>query len=307
MYPKDARKLSAEGLEDLRRRVVAAVESGVPQSEAARLFGVSRQTVSAWVGAYRRHGDDALRPRRRGRRPGDKLALSCAQQLWTVRTLATRTPEEAGLRHSLWSRQALAELIRHNFHITLSTSTIRNYLIRWGLVVDASLLDRLRSSHSMPTDHLSAADGPGTPAHPRTSGAETLWTGWMRMDRSLRAPLGMGAGTTHEVDALFLFAVSGRGAMFFLPTADPYDGAHVCDFFDRLTRYHGRRLTIVHGWLPRHRADLLSAWMVMNAETVSVEVAGVTGLTGTHGDERRTCTHVAVPGTANGSSSTPGP
>jgi transposase len=284
MQPRDARKLSAEALEDLRRRVVAAVESGVPQGEAAYLFGVSRQTVSAWVQAYRRQGDEALRPRRRGRRPGDKLALSCAQQLWTVRTLATHTPEEVGLHHSLWSRQALAELIRHRFHMTLSTSTIRNYLIRWGLLVDASLLGRLRSPQTIPTDHMSAADEPGTPAPPRTSGAEALWTGWVRMDRRLWAPLGMEAAPTHEVHTFFLFAVSSRGAVSFIPTADPYDGAHLRDFFDRLTRHYGRRLTIVHGWPPRYRADLLSAWMVMNAGTVSVEVAGVTALTGTQGD-----------------------
>jgi len=38
MDKQDARSLSAEGQEDLRRRVVNAVEKGLAQTEAARVF-----------------------------------------------------------------------------------------------------------------------------------------------------------------------------------------------------------------------------------------------------------------------------
>ena len=61
---------------------VASVESGVSQSHAAHMFGVSRKTVGTWVRAYQVKGEEALRPRRRGRRTGEQLALSAAQQAW---------------------------------------------------------------------------------------------------------------------------------------------------------------------------------------------------------------------------------
>src|SRR5712691_6312129 len=52
---RDARSLPAIAQEDLRRKVVNAVAEGMSQTEAARLFGVSRVAVNGWV---RRAGDE---------------------------------------------------------------------------------------------------------------------------------------------------------------------------------------------------------------------------------------------------------
>ncbi|MEV5544293.1 helix-turn-helix domain-containing protein [Saccharopolyspora shandongensis] len=46
---RDARRLSPEAQEDLRRRVVAAVHGGMSQAEAAQVFAVAPQSVSRWV------------------------------------------------------------------------------------------------------------------------------------------------------------------------------------------------------------------------------------------------------------------
>ena len=93
----DARSLPAEALEVLRRRAVAAVEAGMSRTEVARAFGVSRKTVGAWVQAYRAAGDDALRPKPRGRRPGEQLALSPPRQAATLEAIIAGSPETHGL------------------------------------------------------------------------------------------------------------------------------------------------------------------------------------------------------------------
>ena len=53
METQDARSLLAEAQEDLRRRVVEAVQKGLSQTEVARVFGVARQLclskTSIWV------------------------------------------------------------------------------------------------------------------------------------------------------------------------------------------------------------------------------------------------------------------
>jgi len=64
MGKQDARSLPAEAQEDLRRRVVEAVQKGLLQTEAARVFGVARGTVSRWVGLVERAGRRALKARR---------------------------------------------------------------------------------------------------------------------------------------------------------------------------------------------------------------------------------------------------
>jgi len=74
MGKQDARSLPGEAQEDLRRRVVEAVQKGLSQTEAARVFGIARGTVSRWMGLVEREGRRALKARRRGRPAVARLA-----------------------------------------------------------------------------------------------------------------------------------------------------------------------------------------------------------------------------------------
>ena len=58
----DARMLSPQAKEALRRRVVhAVVVQGMRRAQAVRVFRVSRTAVYDWVQAYRAGGAQALR------------------------------------------------------------------------------------------------------------------------------------------------------------------------------------------------------------------------------------------------------
>jgi hypothetical protein len=81
------------------------------------------------------------------------------------------------------------------------------------------------------------------------------------------APVDSGHGVA------MLYAVSNRGAVFFLPTSDPYDGTQLREFFTRLVRQRGRRINIVQGWRPARRVDALSTWIAQHAGQVSVRYA----------------------------------
>lgn len=269
MYPLDARKVSPDVLEALRRRAIAAVESGVSRAQVARMLGVSRQTISVWHREYRTRGEEALRSRRRGRQRGEQLALSYAQQLWTIRTVTTCGPDEAGLSYWLWTNQALAELVNNRFRIALSATTVRNYLIRWGVLSDSVLSNR---PGGLQTDPVVMATRRTAPV-----GAETLW-----MHRApfpgLTGPQlhSDGASACSEIDGqrnAMLYAVSARGTVLFLCTHDPFDGVRLTEFFGRLVRQRGRRLNIVLSWRPTRRADALTAWIAQRTGEVSVRFA----------------------------------
>lgn len=244
MAPQDARRLPPDALEALRRRAIAAVESGVSRAEVARVFGVSRQTISTWHREYRSRGEEALQSRRRGRRRGEQLALSYAQQLWTIRVVSTCGPEQVGLGYWLWTNQAVVELVNSRFGVALSVTTARNYLIRWGVLAESVLLQR-----------------PG--GRPTASaGVEALWVHHAPA-HWLTGPHPGGAG-------YLLYAVSARGTVLFLPSRDPFDGVRLTEFFTRLIRQRGRRLAIVQAWRPTRRPDALTAWVVQQEGRVSV-------------------------------------
>lgn len=227
-----ARSLPADALEKLRRQAVAAVESGMPQSHVARLFGVSRKTVGNWMRAYHADGEVAFRPRRRGRRAGEQLALSAAQQSWVVKTLAGGPPDDVGLPSLLWTRKALTDLIRREFGISLSAGTVDQYLGRWELTSRAGPLGRL---------------------HEREPG--TLLVAWTHPHS---AP---GADRMNA-----LVAVNHRGVLSFVASEHPFTVDQLTDFRKRLRVQLACDVRLrVRAW-PSAHADLLTRWRETDAE-----------------------------------------
>lgn len=223
-----ARSLPADALERIRRQAVAAVESGISQSRVADLFGVSRKSVGSWVRAYQTRGEAALRPRRRGRRVGEQLALSPDQQAWVVKTVAGGLPDTAGLPSLLWTRKAIVELVRGQFEVTLSAATVSRYLARWELFGPAGL-------RWQPSDCASG----------------TLTVAWTQ-------PLSL----TGQARLHALVAVNKRGLLHFWAGTQPFTRAQLAEFHRRLRVQLGRDVQLlVHSWPAAHSA-LLGQWFV---------------------------------------------
>lgn len=259
----DARRLPAEALEVLRRRAVAAVEAGVSRTEVARAFGVSRKTVGAWVQAYREAGDDALRPKPRGRRPGEQLALSPLRQAATLEAIIAGSPETHGLPHRLWNRQAVAELVNHRYRILLSPTTVSQYLHRWGLIDDPALSPEQARRRLPPLVPLQRPAPAG--AGPWLPHAGPLWLGWTRPHAPPdTGPVLATAGHNlltgfrdHFGDVHVLSAVTNRGMLHFQVRRGPFDAADVTGFLGELTARAGRGFTVVVGPWPAGARGIL--------------------------------------------------
>ncbi|MTD56344.1 helix-turn-helix domain-containing protein [Amycolatopsis sp. RM579] len=264
MATRDARSLSAEALEELRRRAVAAVEAGVTRSEVARLFGVSRKTVGAWVAAYQKDGDEAFRPKRRGRRPGEQFALSPAQQANTVKTIVDGTPDQHGMPHRLWTRQAIAELVNREFGILLSPPTVSQYLIRWGLIEEPRLLEMMRGrvTSVVPRQRTPGVDDDWL------ADADVMWLAWTRPHRppdSRRGPVAskqnlMTGFRDYFGDVNVMLAMSNRGMVFFQARRGPFDTGQAAEFVERLMAQLGRGLNIVVCAWPLPHYEILHTW-----------------------------------------------
>src|SRR5436853_1190399 len=107
MTRMDARRLSPDAQEDLRRRVVYAVgEGGMSQAQAARTFGVCRQSVAAWVDRVEADGARALAAQKRGPKPGGHKLGDAATERSIVRAIRGGCPDQLRLPFALWSREA---------------------------------------------------------------------------------------------------------------------------------------------------------------------------------------------------------
>lgn len=127
------RSLSGEAQAAIRERAVRAVIGGMSHRQAAEVFGVRRAVVSKWMRRWRDGGWEGLGERRRGRRPGEQAALEPWQQEVIVNLIKERNPNQLKLPGSVWTRDAVMELIDHRFGIRLAATTVGRYLRSWGL------------------------------------------------------------------------------------------------------------------------------------------------------------------------------
>ncbi|MEU4779579.1 helix-turn-helix domain-containing protein [Micromonospora sp. NPDC023633] len=121
---RDARRLSPQAQEDLRRRAVAAVKAGHTQAAVDTVLGVSPQAVSRWVNAFDREGNRSLKAGKRGRRPGERKALDPKQEARVRRAVLGKYPDQVALPGLVWTRPQVRQLVRNWFGIGLSLVTI---------------------------------------------------------------------------------------------------------------------------------------------------------------------------------------
>jgi len=128
----DSRTLPVEALNERRRRAVKMRLDGVTLQEVAVQCELSRTTVIAAVKAFRAGGWKAVMVERPGRPVGTGRSLTTQQEREVQRLIRDRTPDQLKMVYALWTRQAVADLIRDRFGIELPVRTMGLYLSRWG-------------------------------------------------------------------------------------------------------------------------------------------------------------------------------
>ena len=128
----DARTLSRDTQEVLRKRVVIAVEEKrLKQLDAVEIFDVSLAAITKWVRIYRKQGLKGLNKKRQGR-PTESGKLKGWQASWLVRTITDKCPEQLKMPWVLWTREAIQHLIKEKFGVELSISSVSRLLKKWG-------------------------------------------------------------------------------------------------------------------------------------------------------------------------------
>ena len=129
---RDFRKLKPAVQAELRRRAVTMVDAGKTRRAAAEAVGVSWRFVSKWIKRRDEQGDTALDGGRRGRRPGEQIVLTAKAARRIRRKIIDKCPDQLKLPFSLWTREAVRDLIERETGIMLSLQSVSDYLKRWG-------------------------------------------------------------------------------------------------------------------------------------------------------------------------------
>ena len=279
MSEADARSWSQREQERVRRLAVRAVVcEGVSQVEVARLFGVSRQAVSGWVGAYRAGGEAALVGGTRGRRPGEQQALSVAQQERIVVLVRGKNPDQLRLAFVLWTREAVRDLIAKRFGVRLALTTVGKYLKWWGFTPQKPIRRAFEQSGPAVARWL-AETYPLIAGRAKRENATILWGDEMglRSDHAAGrsfAPKGhtpVVAKTGRRFGCNLIQAISNRGELAFRVFSGRFTQEVFIDFLARLIKHAGgRKLHLIVDGHPAHRGRNARRWIDERAALIEV-------------------------------------
>lgn len=271
MKPQDARSLSADALDALRERVVAAVAGGMSQVEAARVFAVHRSAVNRWCRAAAAGGPDALKTRKRGRKP-TAGPLAPAQEADLLDAIRTRHPDDLGLADALWTRDAVGEYAARRFGVRRSRWVWGRWLRRRGFTPQRPAR---RAYQQDPADlaRWRAEVYPGIRAEAKRCGAEVHWldeTG-VRTDCTAgtsysprgRTPMTRVSGRPARVNVIS--TLTNAGILRFGVFGGRFTAAVFLDFLRRLLRSTTGVVFLVLDGHPVHRSRKVAQWVAGNA------------------------------------------
>ncbi len=234
---------------------------------------VLQQAVYLWMRRYRRDGAAALRAHPRGRPSGGRLAPHQAATI--VRLITDRCPDQLKLPFSLWTREAVRDLIARRFGIRLSVWTVGRSLRRWGFSPQKPLRRAYEQDPAAVRRWLTK-EYPAIRAWAKREGATIFWgdeTG-MRSDHQAgrswgqrgRTPVIPGTGKRFRCN--MLSAITNRGKLAFMVFDGRFTAVVFVGFLRRLVRHAGRKVFFIVDEHPVHVAAYVERWVKRHRQQI---------------------------------------
>jgi len=275
MRENDARLLSPQAQEALRRRTVDAVLNGMTQTSAAKIFGVSRSSVAKWMRLYRKGGPKALNIKKRGRRSSIRLKPWQAAQ--TVRTITDRFPDQIKLPWALWTCDAVSHYIHKQFSVTLSRWTVSRYLKRWGFTPQKPMRRAFEQKPEAVQRWLEF-EYPAIQRQAKLEHAEIHWgdESGFRSDHQTGTTWSP-RGKTPVVDISgkrfrlnMISTITNRGSLRFSVFAGRFTTDVFIAFLRRLINTSTQKVFLIVDNLSVHKAKKLKAWIKQNEDQIRI-------------------------------------
>jgi transposase len=254
----DGRDLDAATLTELRRRGVAAVQSGESPERVAAALGVNLRTVFRWLALYRRGGWGQLDAAKRGGRPPklDGHAMN-----WVYRTVADKNPQQLNFPFALWTAEMVQSLIAQRFNVKLSHSSVCRLLNQLGLSAQRPLWRAYQQDPDAVKQWLEK-DYPAIRRRAKREGAHIFFAdeAGVRSDYhsgttwGKRGQTPIVSSTGARFGANLISAVSAQGQLRFMVTKGRVTAAVFIEFLKRLMVNASTPVFVIVDGHPTHKA-----------------------------------------------------
>jgi len=267
MKKRDIRVLGSAAQEDIRIRTVKAVLAGMTQVEAASVFGIKRQVIGRWIKRYKEGGIKGLKAKRRGR-PRGFGRLKAWQAAQVARTVVHRQPDQLRLGFSLWTREAVGELIFRKFGVKFSLMHVGRYLKRWGFTPQKPLRRAFEQDPEAVRRWLEE-EYPAIRRAAMRDAAEIHWgdeTG-MRSDHQAGRSYGLKGrtpvidGTGKRFSCSVISTITNRGTLRFMVFKKKFNAGVYIKFLKRLLKDVEKLVYLIVDRSSVHKSSEVKKWL----------------------------------------------
>lgn len=258
MKKLDGRKISPKAMEEIRIRAVQRVQAGESPEKVIKTLGFARACIYNWLARYRAGGWQALRT---GSRSGRPKKLTGSQIRWIYRAIRDKDPRQLKFSFALWTRLMVAALIKRQFGVKLSSTSVGRLLHQLGFTCQKPLY-RAYQRDSELVKKWKEQVFPEIQKRAKKEGA----TIYFQDESGVRSDFHSGTtwalkGQTPVVESTgarfglnMMAAITARGHMHFMIVHATVKGDQICEFLKRLMHNHKKKVFLIWDGHPTHKA-----------------------------------------------------
>lgn len=265
----DYRKVEPEAVYELKKVALRLRRKGKTVGEICAITGLADKTVRMAFASYDAGGIDAIKPKIRGRKVGEKRRLSPEQEKTIISTLVDHDPAQLQLKGCMWTRDSVKELIKMKFGIDMPIRTVGEYLSRWGFTVQRPAKREANQkpeqveawlNEQYPTIHRSA----------KAENAEIFWgdeTAVQNVANYARgyAPKGKTPVVKVRAEKMhinMISAISNKGKLHFLLYSEAINSERLIEFMKALIKTaSGKKVYFILDNLRVHHSKRVTQWV----------------------------------------------
>ena len=274
---RDARKLSDSALHELHRQVIRLHKAGHKVMQVVALTGLAWPTVRKVIDRYEAEGAASLKPKTRGRSPGDGRSLTAEQEAQIRRLICEKRPAQLKMDFALWTRGAVMELIARECGISLKIRAVGNYLKRWGFTPQKPIRKAYEQSPEAVKAWLEGAY-PAIEAQAKAEGGEIHWgdeTAVINTDVRGRSyapkgqtPVTFAPGSRQKLS--MISTVTNQGKTRWMIIDDNFGAERLIEFLAALIKDVDRKVFLILDNLRAHHSKLVKAWLETRKDQIEI-------------------------------------
>ena len=236
--------------------------------EIIEVTGFSERTVRETIRKYKSGGMAALKPKKRGRKVGEKRTLTPNQEEEIVRIITDKNPDQLKMKCALWTRDAVHQLIKDKYGIDMPIRTVGMYLQRWGFTVQRPAKQAIEQKPEAVQRWLKE-EYPAIHTEAKKEDAEIFWgdeTAVQNVANYARgyAPKGhtpVLKTKARKMHINMISAISNQGKLHFMFSQESMNQQKLIEFLERLLKDIPCKVYIILDNLKVHHGKLVEDWI----------------------------------------------